>query len=89
MESALVVHIEAITPKSCEEPEHPTKSRDGRRTGGCRFVSTYRGLNLRQTFGYIPAGRDVDEHRTHEIAHCRPATWTATGDRHGDGNRID
>jgi hypothetical protein len=68
VETALVVHVEAVAPKPCEKSEQPTENRDGRRTGGGRLVGTHRRLNLCETFGYTAAGRDIDEHRADEIA---------------------
>ena len=49
---ALVVHIEVVGPKPCEEPEKPTENRDGWWTGRGRLVGTDCRLNLRETFGY-------------------------------------
>jgi hypothetical protein len=89
VETALVVHIQAVAPKPCEEPEPPTENRDGRRTGRGRLVGTHRRLNLRETFAYAAAGRDIDEHRAYEIAHFPAASRASARDRHSDDNRID
>lgn len=89
MEAALVVHIKAVAPKPCEKPEQPTENRDGRRTGRSRLVGTHRRLNPRETFAYAAIGRDIDEHRTYEIAHFRVTSRASARHRHSDDNRID
>jgi hypothetical protein len=65
MESALVVHVEAVAAKPCGEPEHPTKNRDRRRACCCRFMGTHRCRNLSKAFANIAACGDGDEHRAH------------------------
>ena len=42
VESVLVLHVEAVTPKPCEKPEHPTEDRNRCGTSCCRLVGAYR-----------------------------------------------
>jgi hypothetical protein len=77
VETALVVHIEAVATKPCEDPEQPTENRDGRGTGRGRLVGTHRRVNLREAFGYTAAGWDIDKHRADEIAHFPAAARTS------------
>jgi hypothetical protein len=89
VESVLVPHVQAEGTKPRKEPKQPTENCDGWGTGRCRLVGTHRRLNLREALDYLAGSGDIDEHWAHHIAHCRPAAWAATRDRHCDGNRID
>jgi hypothetical protein len=89
VEPVLVLHVEAVAPKPCEEPEGSTKNRNRCGTSRCRFVGTYRCLNLREPFDCVAASRHVDKHGAYQVAHRRPTARPAAGNRHGNGYRID
>ena len=79
VESVLVVHVEPVAPKPCEEPEYPTKNRDGRWTARCRSVGMHGRLNLRETCSTNPpwSGR----RRASGSPDCPPPALHPAGDR--------